>query len=265
MAATSVITLGVVQRKTDPNWRWLGSRTLLCFGVGAVLAAWLVVRCRRSPNPLVRPSLFRADAVRFGVIGLLLTGVAFYAVNWALVQHTVNQWGWSITKAGVATCPVAFTSGLSAVASSRAAHRFGQRPFMVIGTIGMMLGCVYLWFAMGSGESLAAVLVGGTLIGVSSGFVAPAYISTTLLGVPADQHSVGSSINFMAQRTSATLGTALAITFIAGNAGSGGLHRSLLVGIVGMGAGLVLAYFVHRTPLVAHATGEVAEPAAAAG
>ena len=245
MATTSVITLGIVQSKTEPGWGWLGAKTLSCFGLGALLLVWFIARCRRSANPLLSLDLFRSGQVRYGTLGILLTGVGFYAVYWAFVQHTVNQWGWSISRAGVATCPVAFTSGISAVVSSRAANRFGQRPFMIAGTLGVIGSCVFLWFAIGDEPSLGVVLVGGSLLGIASGFVTPAFIATTLLGVPADQHSVGSSINFMAQRTSATLGTALAITFIAGAAGIGGLHRSLLVGIVVTAAGLGLTFLLH--------------------
>lgn len=245
MATTSVITLGIVQSKTAPGWAWTGSKTLTCFAIGGVLLAWFILRCRRSANPLLRLDLFRAKEVHFGTLGLLATGIAFYAVNWAFVQHTVNQWGWSISRAGVATAPLAFTSGISAVLSSRAANRYGQRPFMLSGSVGMIASCVFLWVALGDTESLAMVLIGGTALGITSGLVMPAFIATTLLGVPSDQHSVGSSINFMAQRTSATLGTALAITFIAGSTGSGGLHRSLVVGVVGTVVAFALTYALY--------------------
>jgi MFS family permease len=246
MATTSVITLAIVQSKTDPGWGWLGWKTLSCFAVGGVLLAWFLVRCHRSENPLLQLSMFHTNELRYGALGVLFTGVGFYAVNWAFVQHTVNEWGWTIAKAGLATCPVAFTSGISAVMSSRAANRYGQRPFMLTGTVGMLGSCVFLWFAIGDEPSLTAVLVGGTLLGITSGLVMPAFIATTLLGVPADQHSVGSSINFMAQRTSATLGTALAITFLAGATGSTGLHHSILVGVLCTVAGLALVFVLDR-------------------
>ncbi len=246
MATTSVITLAIVQSKTQPGWAWLGWKTLLCFASGGLLLAWFIGRCRRSPNPLLRLDLFRSRDLRYGSLGVLFTGVGFYAVNWAFVQHTVNQWGWDIAKAGLATCPVAFTSGISAVMSSRAANRHGQRPFMIAGAIGVLVSCAFLWFAMGDEPSVAVVLVGGTMLGIASGLVMPAFIATTLLGTPADQHSVGSSINFMAQRTSATLGSALAITFIAGSVGSTGLHQSILVGVVGAVGAVVLTFMLDR-------------------
>jgi EmrB/QacA subfamily drug resistance transporter len=246
MGSTSAITLGVVQRKTAEGWGWLGTRTLLSFAVGAVLLAWFIERCRRRPNPLIDLDLFRAHNVKFGSLGLLCSGVAFYSLNWAFVQHTVNQWGWTISKAGAATCPVAFVSGISAILSSRAANRYGQRRFILAGSLGVIVSCGFLWFAMGDTPALWAVLVGGSLLGLCSGLVFPAYISTTLLGVPPDQHSVGSSINFMAQRTSATLGTALAITFIAGSTGSGGLRQAIVVCAVGSAAGFGIGFLVRR-------------------
>jgi DHA2 family multidrug resistance protein-like MFS transporter len=250
MTATSLITLGVVQRKTAPGWGWLGSRTWLCFLAGGTVLGWFIMRCSRRPNPLLRLDLFRSNDVRFGALGLLASGVAFYALSWAFVQHTVNEWGWSIGEAGAATCPVALVSGISAILSSRAANRYGQRRFILAGSIGVLGSCAYLWFAMGETPSVPAVLIGGTLLGLFSGLVFPAYIATTLLGVPSDQYSVGSSINFMTQRTSATLGTALAITFIAGATGNGGLHKAILVCAVGSVVGFGLGFLVRRPDVV---------------
>ena len=50
MAGVSAMTLGVVQRKTEPGWGWLGARTWLCFVVGASILTWFVLRCRRHPG-----------------------------------------------------------------------------------------------------------------------------------------------------------------------------------------------------------------------
>lgn len=256
MATTSVATLAIVQTKSDPGWGWLGWKTLACLALAGALLAWFLVRCSRTANPLLRLDLFRITELRYGALGVLLIGIGFYAVNWAFVQHTVNEWGWDIARAGLATCPLAFTSGISAVISSRAANRFGQRPFMLTGTVGVLVSCAYLWFAMGTEPSLTAVLVGGILLGTTSGLVMPAFIATTLIGVPTDQHSVGSAINFMAQRTSATLGTALAITFIAGATGSAGLHHSIAVGALCAAVSFVLILLLDREsigPVVATA------------
>ena len=163
-------------------------------------------------------------------------------------QATVGTAAALVLSGGViaATAPVALVSGISAIVSSRLANRHGQRGFILAGSLGVIASCGFLWFAMGDAPALWPVLVGGTMLGLFSGLVFPAYISTTLLGVPSDQYSVGSSINFMTQRTSATLGTALAITFIAGASGNAGLHNSILVCVVGSIVGFGLGFLVRR-------------------
>jgi MFS family permease len=246
MATTSVFTLAIVQGKTQPGWNWLGWKTLTCAAAGAVLLTVFIAVCHRSANPLLNLKLFRARKLRFGSIGVLLSGVSFYAVNWAFVQHTVNQWHWDIAKAGLATSPVSFTSGVSAVLASRAANRFGQRPFMISGALGVFGGCLFLWIAMGDTPSLPTVLIGGSVLGIASGLVMPSLIATMMLGVPAEEHSVGSSLNFMVQRTIATLGSALAITFVAGATGSAPLHQAATIGMVGSASILVLTYGLYR-------------------
>ena len=72
MATTSVCTLAIVQTKSDPDWRWLGWKTLVCFAIGAALLAWFLVRCSRSANPLLRLDLFRAPDLRYGALGMTI-------------------------------------------------------------------------------------------------------------------------------------------------------------------------------------------------
>jgi MFS family permease len=218
--------------------------------VGAVLTGLFVLRCRRTPNPLVRLELFRSPLVRIGSLGLAAQNVGFFAVNWAFVQHTINQWDWSVAQAGTATIPVSLTAGLVAFGTSRAADRVGPGPFMVAGAIGMIAGFGFLWFAVGDTASLGVVLVGASLIGATSGLGVPSAASLTLRGVPSDQHSFGSAVNAMAQRIGATFGNSLAITFVAAEAGTSALHHTLAAGAVVMALTIPLgvrAIRLHRT------------------
>jgi len=225
--ATSSVTLAVVQRKTDPGWGWAGRWTLLALAVGAVLAAAFVVRCRHTPNPLVRLELLRPTLVRLGTFGLTVQNIGFFAVYWAFVQHTVNQWDWSVAQAGLTTVPVSLLSGIVAFATGRAADRVGPGPFVVAGATGMLVANGYLWFAIGPEESVAAVVVGATIMGLTSGLPVPSLASLALRGIPREQHSFGSALNSMAQRIGATFGNALAITFVAAEVGTGALRHTI--------------------------------------
>jgi EmrB/QacA subfamily drug resistance transporter len=242
MLGSSAVTFGVVQRKTDPGWGWFGAKTWLTFVIGAAVLAWFVLRCKRHRNPLLQLDLFRIANVRIGVAGTFVIALAWFALNWAIIQHTINEWGWSVFKAGSATAPISLFSGITGVTSGRLANKYGHRRFILAGSVGMVLTCAFFWFAVGDDPALWSVIVPGCVVlGMSSGLVFPSYIATTLLGVPAERHAVGSSINFMSQRTGTTFGTALAITFIAGSTGRDGLHQTILLTVVGCAICFVLA------------------------
>ena len=249
MAGSSAITLGVVQRKSQPGWGWLGPRTWFCFVIGFGLVAWLIVRCKRHDNPLLQLDLFRIHNVRVGVAGTFLIAVSWFSLNWAIVQHTINVWHWSVFKGGVSTAPISLFSGITGVLSGRVANRYGHRRFILAGSIGIIATAVFLWFRMGTTPALwTAVVPGCVLLGLVSGLVFPSYIATTLIDIPVERHAVGGSVNFMVQRTGTTVGTALAITFITGSVGTQGLHRTLVLTMVGCAMCFGIGLFVRRSP-----------------
>ncbi|CAB4990934.1 unannotated protein [freshwater metagenome] len=235
IAATSAITFAVVQRKTDPGWGWLGTRTLACVAVGVVIGALFVLRCQRTARPLVHLDLLRSPRVTIGAFGMFVQNLGFFAVYWALVQHTVNEWGWTAARAGIASIPVSLVSGMVAFGTSRVADRVGPRPVVLASSVGQILSFVFMWFAISETESFAAVVVGATLLGATSGLAVPTLASLTLRGLPPDQHAFGSAFNSMAQRIGSTFGTSLAITLIASEAGIGSLHHTLVAGVVAVG------------------------------
>ncbi len=246
IAATSAVTFAVVQRKTDPGWGWLGAKTLGCVAIGVVIGALFVLRCQRSATPLVQLDLLRSARVQIGSFGLFVQNIGFFAVYWALVQHTVNEWGWSAARAGIASIPVSLVSGSVAFATSRVSDRVGPRPFVLASAVGQICSFGFLWFAIGDTESLLAVVVGATLLGATSGLAVPTLAALTLRGMPAGQHAFGSALNSMAQRIGSTFGAALAITLIASEVGIGSLRHTLVAGAVAVGLMIPLGLRVGR-------------------
>jgi MFS family permease len=140
------------------------------------------------------------------------------------------------------------------VVTGRLAARHGHRWFILAGSAGLVACCAFYWLTLGEAPVLwSALLPGSVVAGMFAGFVFPAYIATTMHGVPAEQHSVGSAVNFMAQRSGITFGTALAITFIASNPGVQALRHSLVLALAGsavcFGVGLLVR---EERPAVAH-------------
>jgi predicted MFS family arabinose efflux permease len=196
--------------------------------VGVLFGVAFVVRCQRTETPLVRLDLLRAAGVKLGAIGMFVQNVAFFGPYWALVQHTINEWGWSAARAGIASIPVSLVSGTTAFATSRIADRVGPRPFVLASAFGQLFAFAVLWVWIGDTPSMFAAISCAALLGATSGLAVPSLASMSLRGLPNDQRAFGSAVNSMAQRIGATLGAALAITFVASEVGTGALRNTLV-------------------------------------
>jgi EmrB/QacA subfamily drug resistance transporter len=230
----SAITLAVVQDKHDEGWEWYGRWTIACTAFGLAVLTWFVLRCRNRPNPLLDLDLFRIPNVRRGVAGTFAIALSWFCINWGIVQYTIETWGWSPFRAGVATAPIALFSGLVGIWAGNVASRTGHRRFILPGCVATIVTAVFFLLTMDETPRLWSVVVpGSVMLGLSTGLVFPSFIATSLRDVPDDRHAVGSGVNFMTQRIGTTFGVALAITFLASSDGVGGLRRTLAVAIVG--------------------------------
>ena len=249
IAGISAITYGVVQNKQAPGWGWAGSKTLIAAGIGVILLAWFIARCRTHPSPLMDLRLFRLSNVRMGVIGTFVVALVWFGMYWGVVRYTMTAWNWTPLRAGVSTAPVSLLAGVIGMVVGPIANRTGHRRFIVPGSFLMAAPAVWFWAAMGPEPQLWSVIVpGSVLLGAASGLVFPSFIATTLVDVPADRQAEGSALNFMVQRTGTTIGVALAITFLASASGTGGLHQTLGVGVAGSIVCLVVGLFVDTRP-----------------
>jgi EmrB/QacA subfamily drug resistance transporter len=249
MVGISAITLAVVQNKRQPGWGWTGERTLVTAACGLAVIGWFLVRCRRHPNPLIDLGLFRIANVRRGAFGTFVVAVTWFCIYWGIVQYTIGTWGWSPFRAGVATAPVALFSGIVGITAGRLANRYGHRVFILPGSVATIATAVWFWVSLDATPRMWSVVVpGSVLLGLSTGLIFPSFIAVSLHDVPTDRHAIGSGINFMTQRIGTTLGVALAITFLSGSTGTGGVQRTLAVAIVGSVVCFVIGLRVDTRP-----------------
>jgi EmrB/QacA subfamily drug resistance transporter len=234
MVGISAITLAVVQNKRKDGWEWYGRWTITAVAFGLAVLGWFLARCRRNANPLIDLDLFRIRNVRLGIAGTFAIALAWFCINWGIVQFTIETWGWSPVRAGVATAPIALFSGIVGISAGAIASRRGHRLFILPGCVATIATAVFFLLTIDETPQLWSVVVPGSImLGLATGLVFPSYIAVSLRDVPDDRHAVGSGINFMTQRIGTTFGVALAITFLTSADGVAGLRRTLVVGIVG--------------------------------
>jgi EmrB/QacA subfamily drug resistance transporter len=238
-AGLSFVVLGVVQ---SGSWGWVGGRTVAVFAAGVACLGWLAWRCTHRSNPLLRLSLLRQASAGPANLGMLVFATAWFCLFFALVFYFTTVWGWSALKAGLASGPVSLVSGLAAVAVSPVAARRGHRTFLLVGTVGYTIAVVWLWAVVDQAPNWGHLIPAEIVLGFSSGLVLPSFIALGVVGIAPELHAVASSVSFTTQRVGTSLGTALAITFLADAslAGTAWLHRAMVVALVGS----VAAFFV---------------------
>ncbi len=249
-AGLSLVVLGVVQ---SGAWGWLGGRTLASFAGGAAILGWLAWRCVHHPEPILRLSLLRQASAGPANLGMLVFATAWFCMFFALVFWFTTAWGWSAVRAGLASAPVSLVSGLVAVAVSPVAARLGHRRFVLAGSAGYGLSVLWLWRIIGAEPDWGPLIAAEVLLGLSSGLVLPSFIALGVVGMPTHLHAVASSVSFTTQRVGTSLGTSLAITFLADSAleGTAWLHRAMAVALVGSVGAFLISLRIGPPPIPA--------------
>jgi EmrB/QacA subfamily drug resistance transporter len=191
-----------------PSHGWGSARTLVGFGLTAVLLATFVAWERRSAAPMLDLSLFRNP--RFAAASGSVT-VAFFALSgfiFLVTQYFQFLKTYSPLSTGVRLLPVATFVAISSVLGTKLAVRFGTKLVVALGLFAM--AAFFGWVSTGSaatsyGTIAAQMVVLGTGMGLTS---APA--TEAIMGVvPKAKAGVGSAVNDATRLLGGTLGVAV--------------------------------------------------------
>jgi EmrB/QacA subfamily drug resistance transporter len=191
-----------------PDRGWTSSRSLVGFGIAAVLLAVFVAWEHRTDAPMLDVSLFRNP--RFSAASGSVT-VAFFTLFgfiFLITQYFQFFKGYSPLSAGVHLLPVATSVAVASVLGTRLAVRLGTKLVVASGLVAIT--AFYVWVsAVSVSTSYATIAAQMVLYGIGMGFTSAPATEAIMGVVPMHKAGVGSAVNDTTRLLGGTLGVAV--------------------------------------------------------
>jgi EmrB/QacA subfamily drug resistance transporter len=203
------LVYGIVKAQ-ETGWTSLHTGGFFALALG-LLAAFVVIE-RRSPDPLVRLSIFRVKTVRAANVAMFLVAAGLFATFYFNTLYLQRVLGFSALEAGLAFLP--FTAGIiiGAGLSQKLVPALGAREVPLIGMSMAVVGMLLFLRLQPDGSYLTDFLPGVMFASIGMGltFVPITLIATS--GIPGDDAGLASGIFNTSQQIGGALGLAVLAT-----------------------------------------------------
>ncbi len=214
-AVLSVATIGLAcyTLTSGVEHGWLS--VLTCgSALGAVLAlAGFLRHERRTPEPMLDLTVFKAGTVRGAALTQIGTSIAMAGVMFGLILHFQYAYGWSPVRAGLANLPLIVTMIAASPVSEFLGKRFGHRIACLIGAV--LLAGALAGLAWGVDHGYPAIAVCLVVFTVGLRTVMTICAVALVSAMPGNRTSVAAALNDTAQEVGSSVGVAVVGTLIA--------------------------------------------------
>ncbi|HEY2543306.1 MAG TPA: MFS transporter [Gaiellaceae bacterium] len=257
------LVFAIVKAETNG---WGAGITIGFFILAAALLASFLAIETRSPNPLVRLSIFKTRSLSSANLTMFLVASGMFAIFFFNTLYVQRVLGYHPLKAGLAFLP--FTAGImvSAGFASTLAPRIGVRPVAAVGMVLTAIGMLLFARMPVGGSDLTDVLPGMIVasLGMGAVFMPLTLVATT--GLKDEDQGLASGLFNTSQQIGGALGLAVLSTIAAGQThGSSkaalvhGFHYAYAGGAAFVLAALVLMVALLRKRDVARIEAEAAQ------
>jgi predicted MFS family arabinose efflux permease len=192
---------------------WGSVEVIGALAAAAVLLAAFVVIERRSPEPLVRLSIFSVRTVRGANVAMFIVAAGLFAMFFFNTLYLQRVLGYSPLEAGLAFLPFTFGIIIGAGLSQRLLPAIGAREVPLIGCVLAAAGVLLFLRLTSDGASYFIDLLPGimlTSIGMGLTFVPVTLIATS--GIPGGDAGLASGLFNTSQQIGGALGLAVLST-----------------------------------------------------
>ncbi|WP_369202016.1 MFS transporter [Streptomyces sp. PU-14G] len=187
---------------------WTSGKTLGFIALGVALLAVFVLIEAKTKHPMVALSLFKDRSVSVGLMLMIVTMLAFFAIVFYLMFYLQGVQGKSAIMAAVSLLPLTAVFTVASPLAGWATGKLGVKGTLVLGAV-LLFGALVLFRQIEvdtSGWVLAPPLV---LSGFGAGFMLVAAIQAIVGNAPVEKAGVASGMQQSMQQLGGTLGIAI--------------------------------------------------------
>lgn len=232
----------------QPNLGWASPAIWAPGAAGIALFAWFLVRQRRSADPLLPLSLFRARNFAWGNLATLFVYAALSLNGFVIGVYLQEGAGLSATAAGMASLPITILMILLSAQAGAWAGRLGPRLFMTAGPLTMAAGALLLLTVSDDFSYWWQVLPAMIVLGIGLSLTVAPLTSAVLGAIDEGRSGIASAVNNAISRVAGLIVVALLSTIVGGALDLDGFRSAAVVTAALMAAGGVVSWIGIRRP-----------------
>jgi EmrB/QacA subfamily drug resistance transporter len=209
VTVTSGLALLVYAVSTAPTHHWGSTTTLLLLAAAAALLGGFLVVEARAKDPLMPFHIFRIRTVAGANISALLLGASLFANFFLLTLYVQDVLHWSALKTGLTFIATAGSAIIWAGVAQGLVTRFGAKPIMTVGFVGMIAGMLWYTQIPVHGSYWSDLLPGYLIVGFAIPFAFIPVSIAALAGVEHHEAGLASGIFNTAQQVGGAIGVAV--------------------------------------------------------
>jgi len=211
-AGIAALTFAIVK---ENDWGWSSPGVSISAAMSVLLLATFVLRCLRSRNPFIDPSLFRNRQFTGAVLVMAPYSAGFGAMLLSIALWEQTVWGWSALQTGLAIAPGPLLVPLtSLLAAGRLIARFGAAFVVSAGVVVFAGGLIWWAIMIDLQPSLTVVVLGMIPTGVGVGLTFPTLMGAGTAALPPSSFATGSGVINMVRQAALAIGVAIFVAIV---------------------------------------------------
>jgi len=205
IAALGVLVYGIIEAPVEG---WTDGRTLVAFGLAAVLGAAFLIRERTARAPMLDLAYFRNPRFSVASLAVAMSFFSLFGAMFALTQYLQSARGYTALEAGLVMTPIAVGLMLGAAVGGALSPRTGT-TVPVAGGLAVLAGLLASTAAWSTGTEVWFIAAWHLVTAFALGVLMGPATDSVMGAVPRDRAGVASAMSDVTRQVGGALGVAV--------------------------------------------------------